>query len=187
MSDLPSQLRAGDTFSQLVAQPDYPASAGWELKLRLTPRDALAAAVELSASAEGSDHRLQASAAATAAWPTGDCAAAMWVEKAGAVHTVASAQLRILPNLRSAPAGTDTRSPARQALAAAEAALVAYGAHAYLQGIVIGERQKRFHTPGEFMAFVSQLRQQVAREDRAERLEQGLSPRNRLLVRFTGR
>lgn len=182
---LPTTLRAGDTYSQLVTLADYPASDGWVLKTRFTPRVS-GSAIEITGTAEGDDHRLAATAATTADWAVGEYTVAQWVEKAGEIHTTASGQLTIQPNLRTAAAGTDTRSLARQALDAAEAALVTYGANAYLQQLAIGERQHRFHTPGEFLAFVSKLRAQVRAEEQAERLAQGLAPRNRLLVRFTG-
>ncbi|MBN8494733.1 MAG: hypothetical protein J0M00_25230 [Burkholderiales bacterium] len=182
----PTTLRAGDTYSALIPLSDYPATSGWVLKARFTPR-ATGTAIDITGTAEGADHRLTVAAATTANWPAGAYSAAQWVEKGAEIHTVATGQLTILPNLRTAPAGTDTRSPARQALDAAEAALVAYGAKAYLQQHAIGDRLHRFHTPGEFLAFVSKLRAQVRAEERAERVAQGLSPRNRLLVRFTGR
>lgn len=184
---LPTTLRAGDTYSELIALPEHPATASWVLKARFTPRSGLSSPIDITASAEGADHRLAATAATSATWAAGAYAAAQWVEKAGEVFTVASGLLTILPNLRTAAAGLDTRSPARQALDAAEAALATYGATAYLQGLDIGDRSKKFHSPGEFIAFISQLRAQVAREDKADRLAQGLAPRNKLLVRFTGR
>lgn len=182
----PTTLRAGDTYSELVSRPDYPATAGWVLKGRFTPRSA-GTAIDITGTAEGADHRLAATAATTAAWAAGAYTAAQWVERAAEIHTVATSQFTILPNLRTAAAGTDTRSPARQALDAAEAALAAYGAQAYLQMTAIGDRQKRFHTPGEFLAFVSKLRAQVRAEENADRLAQGLAPRHKLRVRFTAR
>ena len=180
-------IRAGDTYSELISLPEYPATASWVLKARFTPRSGAGTAIAITGTAEGADHRLAVDAATTAAWATGDYAYAQWVEKAAEVFTVASGLLTILPNLRTTTPGTDTRSRARQALDAAEAALDSYGATAYLQLIAIGDRQKRFHTPGEFMAFISQLRAEVKREENAERLLQGLSPRNKLRVRFTSR
>ena len=84
----------------------------------------------------------------------------------------------------AAASTSDTRSTARQALDAVNAALAAYGAKAYLADISIAGRRQTFRSPAEFLAFRSKLKAEVAAEDNAERIANGLAPRNKLLVRF---
>ena len=50
--------------------------------------------------------------------------------------------------------------------------------------ITIAGRRQIFRSPADFMAFRSKLQAEVAREDNAERIANGLAPRNKLLVRF---
>ncbi len=181
---LPTTHRAGDTLTGRFELSDYPASASWVLTFTLSK-----ASTKLTAtcSASGDAHALSVAASTTAGWAVGDYAWVAHVAKAGERYTLATGSIQILPDLAGAVSGTDTRSTARQALDAAESALVTFGGKAYLQESSIGDRRQKFATPGDFLAFVDRLRQQVKAEERAERLAQGLAPRNRLLVRFTGR
>jgi hypothetical protein len=158
---LPTTLRAGDTYSQLVPLAAYPASVGWVLKARFTPR-AGGSAIQITGSAEGDDHRLQATAAATAAWVAGDYAAVQWVEKAADVHTVASGQISVLPNLRAILGATDTRSQAEIALAAAKAALAAWTPTQ--RRYRIGEREMEFNSTGEIIKLITYWEGQVSNE-----------------------
>jgi hypothetical protein len=181
---LPTTLRAGDTLSETFDVPEYSAADSWGLTFTLS---SAANKYTATCSASGAQHVLAVTAATTAAWVAAAYSWVAHVSKAGARHTVASGAIQVLPDLAGAGGGVDSRSPARQALDAAEAALATYGARAYLQGIDIGERSQKFHSPGEFLKFIDSLRAQVAAEDRADRLAQGLAPKNKLLVRFTGR
>lgn len=158
---LPTSLRAGDTYSQLVELDDYLASAGWVLKSRFVPR-AGGSAIELTAAAEGDAHRLTATAAATAAWVLGDYSAAQWVEQGAEIYTVATGQLTILPNLRAIAGATDTRSQAEIALAAARAAFAAWTPTQ--RRYKIGEREMEFNSSAEILRTISYWEQQVARE-----------------------
>ena len=157
----PTTLRAGDTYTQLVALADYPASDGWVLKSRFTPR-AGGTAIALTATAEGDDHRLEATATTTAAWLAGDYAAAQWVEKGAEVYTVASGQLTVLPNLRAIAGATDTRSQAEIALASAKAAFAAWTPTQ--RRYRIGEREMEFASAAEILRVVSYWQNQVDRE-----------------------
>lgn len=180
---LPTSHRAGDTLSGTFDLSDYPANDGWVLTFTLSRA---AGKITATCGASGATHVLAVTAATTAAWAADSYAWTAHAFKSPARYTVASGLIQILPDLAGAAGGVDTRSSARQALAAAEAALVTYGARAYLQEIQIGDRRQRFTSPGDFLAFVDRLRHQVAAEDRADRLAQGQNPRNKLLVRFTG-
>lgn len=177
---LPTSHRAGDTLSATWSLPDYPATAGWVARLTLINS---AARYQATAGAAGADHVLTVTAATTAAWLPGAYTAVLDCTLGAQRVSVATGPLQVLPDLAAA-ATYDTRSPARRALEAAESALATHGARAYLQSIQMGERQQSFRDPGEFLAFIDRLRAQVRVEDDAERMRQGLRPRNRLLVRF---
>lgn len=177
---LPSTLRAGDTLADTFSLGDYPATS-WVLSFTLINATAK---VTINCGASGDDHALSVAAATTAGYAPG---AYSWVAHVtgpgSARYTLSSGSVEVLPNMAAAST-YDSRSNARKALDAVEAALATYGAKAYLQSISIGDRAQSFRDPGEFMAFRDRLRLEVQREDNAERMRQGLAPKNRLLVRF---
>lgn len=177
---IPTAHRAGDTLTATWSWADHPATAGWVARLTLV---SAARSYQATAAASGADHALTVTAATTAGWAAGTYTAVVDVTLGAQRITVASGTLQVLPNL-AAGVPVDTRSPARRALEAAETALATHGARAYLQSIQMGDRQQSFRDPGEFLAFIDRLRAQVRAEDDAERVRQGLRPRNRLLVRF---
>lgn len=180
MTTLPPTIRAGDTLTATWSLPDYPAAAGWAVRLTLINSGAR---YQATASGSGTDYTLTVPAATTAAWVAGSYTWTVDATLAGVRATLGSGAVQVLPDLAAATT-LDTRSNYRKALDAAEAALATHGARAYLQGIEMGDRKQVFTSPGDFLAFISRLRAEVAREDAAERLRQGLQPRNKLLVRF---
>lgn len=180
---LPAALRAGDTLAATWSLSDYPATAGWVVRLTLISPTAR---YQSTASASGSAHALLVAASATAGWVAGSYAWTVDATLGAQRYTVATGQVQVLPDLAAATT-FDARSNSRKALDAAEAALAQHGARAYLAGIEFDGRKQSFTSPGEFLTFISRLRAEVAREDAADRMRQGLKPRNRLLVRFAGR
>lgn len=183
MPTMPATIRAGDTLTALWSLPDHPATAGWVARVTLINA---AARYQAQAAASGSDHALAVAAATTAAWASGSYAWTIDATLAAERTTVAIGTTQILPNLAAA-ATYDTRSNYRKALDAAELALSTHGARAYLAGIEVEGRKQTFAGPGDFLAFVSRLRAEVAREEAADRLRQGLATGRHLHVRFTGR
>lgn len=181
---LPATHRAGDTLADTFSMAEYPASAGWVLTFTLSRA---AGKITITCSASGDLHVLSVAASTTAGWAAANYTWVAHMALSGVRATVANGSTQVLADLAGASGGVDSRTAARQALEAAEAALVTYGSRAYLQEITVGDRRQKFNTPGDFLAFVDSLRAQVKAEERAERLAQGLAPRNRLLVRFTGR
>ncbi len=176
-------LIAGDTLNFATVVADYPAGAGWVLKYRLVPRTGSNPAIAFSASADGDSHRVQIAAATTGAWAADSYTWSSWVEKAGEVYSVDSGQLVIQADPRSVAAGFDGRSAARKALDAADAALAAYGAKAYLQAYEINGRSQRFHSPSEFLAWRNALQTEVRREQAAADMAAGRGSRNKIFVR----
>lgn len=182
LPELPTTLRAGDTFASAYSLPEYPATS-WALTFTLI---SAATKITLNAAAAGLDHAVTASAATTSAWAPGAYTWVAHVTSGAQRVTLNTGATQVLPDLAAAST-YDTRTPARKALDAVDAALATYGAKAYVQTIQVGERQHTFVSPGDFLKFRDQLRTEVQREENAERLSKGLGSKNRLLVRFTGR
>lgn len=104
LSALPESFAAGTTVRYRRRLSDYPASAGWTLRLHLAGASVLAK----TAAADGDDFVVTIAAA-----DTGDFAAGLykWVERvsnaAGDVYEVASGIVTVLPNLAEATEGSE--------------------------------------------------------------------------------
>lgn len=177
----PSVIVAGDTLAwrREDLQQDYPAST-WTLAYRLLNS---AGHIAITASADGNAFAVAVAAATTASYPAGTYAWVATVAAGAARYQVDQGSVVVRPNLAAATS-SDQRSAARAALEACDTALRSYGAKAYLADISIAGRRQTFRSPAEFMAFRSKLQAEVAAEDNAERIANGLAPRNKLLVRF---
>ena len=164
-------LVVGDSLNFLTSTPDYPASAGWVLVYRLVPRAAGGSAIQLSATAEGDDHRVAVASATTSNWTPGEYGWASWVERAGEKYTVDSGQITLKPDPRTVAAGVDTRSQGRKALEDLRAALAAWTP--LRRRYRIGDREMEFQSPADIIKLITWWEQQVAAEDllagRAER------------------
>lgn len=182
LPELPTTLRAGDTFASTYSLLEYPATS-WVLTFTLISP---AAKITLTTVAAGLEHSATAAAATTASWAPGAYTWVAHVTSGAQRVTLNTGATQVLPDLAAATT-YDTRTAARKALEAVDAALATYGAKAYIQTIQVGERQHTFVSPGDFMKFRDQLRTEVAREESAERLNKGLGSKNRLLVRFGNR
>lgn len=182
---IPAKFNAGDSFTALESLPQYPASAGWVASLRLVARTHGNTAATITGTAEGDAHRLTAPASATAQWAADAYTWVLWVDRAGESATVATGQLRVLPNLRTAPAGADGRSLARRTLddlMVAKAGWDTSGGRT--RRYKIADREMEFNTEAEIIQKISFWEAQVAKEAAADRLAAGGRPRNRILTRF---
>ena len=179
----PSRVTAGDTVSWEKTLPDYPASAGWALSYTFINASAK---ISITAAANVDAHLVAVTAATSANWAAGTYNWLAVVTKTTQRYSVGSGVLVVAANLAAAST-YDSRSAAKKTLEAVDAALVTYGAKAYLQAYEISGRSQRFHTPGDFLAFRSRLQAEVAREDNAARVAAGLAPRNQINVRFNSR
>ncbi len=175
----PASLRAGDTITWQITLSDYPASA-WTLKYRLLNS---AGSVAFTAVASGADHLVEVAAATTAAWTAGDYDYVAWVESAGERYTIRTGRITVLPDL-SAATSNDGRSSARMIyeglLAAYQAAVTS---RAFVAEYQIADRRMKFSTRAEWLTELNFWKSQVAAEDRAAKLADGLGGA-RVLVRF---
>lgn len=181
-------LIAGDTLNYSVVLAKYPASEGWRLKYRLVPLQAGGQDIQLQAltADDGVTYTVRTLAGQTSSWEPGQYGFAAWVENnGGEVYTVETGQQQVLADPRVAAVATDSRSLPRRTL---DDLLAARAAWATSQGTTrrykIGDREREFATAAELNQEIQFWEGQVAAEQNALRLAQGLRPKNRILTRF---
>lgn len=115
---LPNEIAAGVTLEIPITLTAYPAS-GWTLTLALRGPDA----IDLTATADGDAHVLEADAATSAAWSPGRYWFSLRVTDGTDVVEIDSGEAEILPDLSAQAAGYDGRSHAQRVLTAIEAVI----------------------------------------------------------------
>jgi hypothetical protein len=176
-------LTAGDTLNYPALVPDYPASAGWALKLRLVPRGTTpgsGVATTITAVADGDGYRVQVSAAVTATWAAGPYTWSSWVEKAGERYTQQSGQITVLPDPAAMAAGTDTRTHAAKVLDAVESVLEGRASQSHLE-LEIAGRKLKFIPMAELLAVRDRYRWEVRNQQAAATGQPGAG---KMLVRL---
>lgn len=178
----PTFARAGDTIAWRRSLADYPAPT-WVLKYRLINA---AEKIDITATADGSDHLISQAASTTATWEPGDYEWMSYVEGGTSErYTVASGRITLRPNLAAASTGYEARSTARKALDDLRAALATWiASNGQVQEYEIAGRRMKYASSADIRARISLLEREVAREDVAEKLAAGQDPGRRLLVRF---
>lgn len=116
--NLPAKIGAGLTFSRLLTLTAYPATE-WALTVALRGPSS----INLTGQAEGTQYRLQASAATTASWSPGVYWYTMRATRGAEVVEVESGQLEILPDLAAEGTEYDGRTHAERTLAAIQAVI----------------------------------------------------------------
>lgn len=177
----PSYIRAGDTITWLKCINDYPASDGWVLNYRLINT---AGNFDIVSTASGGDHLVAVDAATSATYTAGDYKLLSWVEKALERFSIASMPLKVLPDLAAEAAGYDTRSNAKKTLDLIDAAILSHGTNAWVQSYTIDGRSMTFRSVSEFISFRSKIKQEVIREENAERMRNGLALKNKINIRM---
>lgn len=177
----PTQIRAGDSITWLKTLNDYPATDSWVLHYRLINS---AGKFDITATASGSDHLVSVDAATTANYTAGDYTLVSWVTLGSERYSIASFPVEVLPDLAAQAAGYDTRSTAQKTLDLLDAAMQSQGSNAWVQEYEIDGRSMKFRSVAEFMAFRSKVKQEVIREQNAERLRNGLGLRNKINIRM---
>ncbi len=184
----PSLIRphAGDSLTLSEPALGRSPTDGWLLKARFVPRADSGQAADYTGSSNGDLHVLSLTAEQTAAWPVGGATLALWLERGADVWTMAQVQLDVLPNLRTATAGTDTRTLAQRTLDDLRAAFAAWSSTRGMQRkYKVNEREMEFNSAADILAQISYWEGEVAKEAEQARLAAGGKPRNRIKVRFT--
>lgn len=170
------KLRAGDSWGWTAQLADNPAPT-WTLKFILRGQ----ANLDLIATADGSSHKVSATAAQTKDLPAGSYTWAAVATKGVEVATVKSGTVEILPDLVNAATGFDGRSWAKRCLDAIEAVLEGR-AGAPEKNYQIGGRSVGFMTPDELLANRTKF-QALVKAELAESGQRGAQS-NSILVRF---
>lgn len=179
----------GDTLDQNISVPDYPATDGWTLKYRFTPRDSGGTAISITCStnADGQTYDLQAAPAVTELWTAGFYTWTRWVEKSGARQTLdLRGQIELIANPETTAAGYDSRSTARKAVEDLKAAMATFNSTSgRVKSYTIAGRSMEFESSAEILKMLSYWQQEVRSEEARERLAKGLngSP-TRIQARF---
>ena len=114
----PSEVGAGLNFTATIDAGDYPAP-GWTVQAILRGP----AAINLTASPQGSQHVFDVPAATTANWVPGTYWYSIRATDGAAVFEISSGQATVTPDLAQAAVGFDGRSPNQIALDAIKAVL----------------------------------------------------------------
>lgn len=105
---IPAEISAGLTLSELVTLPKYPAPA-WVVSLALRGPGG----IDLTATAQDTQHRLEADATATATYPPGLYRYSLRAAYNGIVREVENGTINVLADLAAQTPGADMRSHAR--------------------------------------------------------------------------
>jgi hypothetical protein len=182
MDSLPT-IDLGATFTWRNSWASIPASAGWVATLYLNPRTG-GTARTVAATASGDDFIFSATSTTTATWSAGAYAWEVWADLGALRVRADGGQVDLRATLLSAAAGTDTRTQAEIALEQARAALAAWTPTT--RSYTIGGRNMQFNSAAEILQVISYWQVEIKREQAAQRMAAGLSPRLKIHVR-TGR
>lgn len=178
----PTSITAGDTLTWTRSLADYLPASGWVLSYSLTTATAK---IDITGSAQGSDHLINVLAAASSVYVAGDYAWQAYVTNGTERRTIGTGRITIRPNLATQVGGLDARSAARRIL---DALLVAFEQAALGRAFVteydIAGRRMKFSGMADWEKTIQFWRRQVAVEDRAEKLARGQSSGRRIMVRF---
>lgn len=182
MTTEPTVIRAGDSAEWTRCMSQFPASAGWALAYRLVPRTG-GCAVDIAATADvdGDGFTVTLAATATQEWAPGEYTLVGVMTEGARRSTVYAGSLTVAPNLMDV-SEVDTRSRARQIVEAIDK-YFATGDLGVLER-QHADRTLRFRSHAELVSLRSFYAGQVAGEDAAERLAEGLGTGARVQVRM---
>ena len=181
---MPPRFVTGDSLSNTLSLPGYPASAGWVLHYRLVPRDHGGDALTFNSTASGDDHVIAVPAATTAAWAAGAYAWASWVVNGAQSFSLEQGTTQLLPNPRTTSAGPlDLRTPAQIALDNVRLTIQGKATADVLKYEINGRSLERYPMR-ELIALETHLQTQVNRESRAAALAAGKPDTRRYAVRL---
>lgn len=178
----PSRATAGDRWLwERQDLSDYPASV-WTLTYALVNA---AKQITLTATANGNYHRIDVTAATTAAYPAGRYAWAAFVTSGTDRRQIGKGEIEIRPNLATLTSGGDTRAFARQMLDAIEAQMLgrATAQQSDMVSMQIAGRGLQ-RTPETLIKLRDHFKAEAKAESIRDRLDSGMSGAPRLLVRM---
>lgn len=177
------KIVAGDTLDFQTSVDGYPATDGWTLKYYLTPRTVGTQILLTAATAsDGQSYRVQISPATSAGYAPGTYDWRARVEKSGAEVTIEQGFLEIQAKVAGLTS-SDNRSHARKVLDAIEALIETKGT-ADVMEYSIGGRSIKKMTTQDLLPWRDRYRWEVADEEAAKRVADGLGNPRLAGVRF---
>lgn len=159
-------LRAGDSWQLQFSSKGYSATDGWQLKARLIPRKSDQSVIDLAAKPVGNDFEVLLKASETKDYKAGNYQLVSWVERGDDCVTLDSKEVTVLPNLRMAAPGTDTRSLAQKTLEALIEAKAQWDlSSGKKRKFKIVDREMEFNTEAEIIEKIRFWRRVVANEN----------------------
>jgi hypothetical protein len=178
----PDSITAGDTIQWSKSLPDYPPGDGWSLAYAL--RHPTAPAINVNAATDGDGYLVTIPASTSANYTAGQWNLFGYVSNGSNREQIFRGYLTILADPVAA-ATLDTRSHARKVLALVEAALEGRASATLLETEIEGVKLKRI-PHADLMALRDKYRAEVASEDNALAVSQGLGSRRDIRIRFGG-
>lgn len=156
------------------------ASAGWALTYALVKSGTR---IQITASASGDDHLVTLAATTTAGYTVGVYQWQAYVTKTTERYLVDSGTIEILANFAAATSGYDGRSHARKVLDALKAKIESRATKDQEQMLVGGQvvGQMPIH---RLLEFYDRFKAEVASEEAAERVANGMGSGRNIYVRF---
>ena len=181
LSKIPDELVSGDAVEWLESESEYPSDTH---SIRYVFISA-SLQIIVNSSAEGSDHLLQITAAASAEFLPGDYNYQRSIIETATSDrfTTASGSLRVLPNYEEANAGLDVRSWAEKTLEAVEAVIADKATKDQASYSIAGRSLSRYSYQ-DLLDLRSYCKRQIKSERRRERIKLGGKSGNRVLLRF---
>lgn len=180
----PKSVTAGDSIKWTRSLADYPATAGWVLNYRLINA---AGYIDIAGSASGADHLINVLPNVNPAWTRGlyDWQSYITNSGTGERYTIAVGRMEVRPNLSLQSAGYDARTQARQILDTLNTAyLDAAQKRAFVFEYRVANRLFRFATREEWIMEINFWKREVAREEQAQRVQNGMGSGRKIYMRF---
>jgi hypothetical protein len=99
-------------------------------------------------------------------------------------HTIYQGTVSVLVSVTAGSTAIDARTHARIVLDAIEAAIEGRATRGQLESTVIGDRQVQYLAPTELIKWRAFYKVEVAREEAAGKIAQGLDGGNRIMIRM---
>ena len=178
----PTQFTAGDLVEWNKTLGDYLPSENWALTYALVKDGKL---ISITASDSSDVHAVSLSAATTAAYQPGVYHWHSYVTNSGtaARYKIDSGTVEVLPNFAVFVDGYDNRSHVKKVLDALEALLEGKASKDQLSYSIAGRSLSRL-SPAELLEWRDKYKTEYSKEQRAERIANGLSTSATVKVRF---
>lgn len=174
----PQELVAGDTWEWTRSLADYPAPT-WSLVYHFHKSGNT---FNVTATTSGTDHAVTIAKGTTANYVAGTYMWDAYVDNGTKRYRVDSGTLIVLPDLTTGTA-TDRRSHAKITLDAIEAVIEGRAAKDQESYSINGRSLSRTSIP-DLLVLRDRYKAEVALETRADRINNGLGHKGRVLVRF---